>query len=362
MTESYSVEPYRVVQWATGNIGARSLRAVVEHPTLSLAGLYVYAPDKVGRDAGELCGLPATGVVATDDIEQVIAVGADCVLYMPRQCEIDNLCRLLESGANVVTTRGEFHHPPSMDPASRQRIDDACRRGNTSIHSTGSSPGFISEAVPLVLTSIQRQIDEVVIAEFADLSQRHSPELLFGLMGFGSDPGNFGDDRWSHGAQSFGPSLRLVAESLSLPLDSVEAGGEIAVAARTTRIAAGTLEGGTVAGQRMRVSGMRGGRPLLTFVATWFCTTELEPAWDLGPTGWRISVIGDAPLEVEMRFAVPLESMGQWTPGYTANRAVNAVPFVCQAEPGIRTSVDLPQIIATLRQGPVDSRPWRSDR
>ena len=175
-------------------------------------------------------------------------------------------------------------------------------------------------------------------------------------------PATFGDDRWSHGAQSFGPSLRLVAESLSLPLDSVEASGEIAVATRTTEIAAGTLEGGTVAGQRMRVSGMRGGRPLLSFVATWFCTTELEPAWDLGPTGWRISVVGDAPLEVEMRFAVPLESMGDWTPGYTANRAVNAVPFVCQAEPGIRTSVDLPQIIGTLRQGPVDRRARRSDR
>ena len=361
MTGPHSVEPYRVVQWATGNIGARSLRAVVEHPTLSLAGLYVYAPDKVGRDAGELCGLPTTGVVATDNLEQIVALGADCVLYMPRQCEIDNLCRLLESGVNVVTTRGEFHHPGSMDAPIRQRIDDACRRGNTSIHSTGSSPGFISEAVPLVLTSIQRQIEEVVIAEFADLSQRDSPELLFGLMGFGRDPGTFGDDRWSHGAQSFGPSLRLVAESLSLPLDSVEASGEIAVATRSMEIAAGTLEGGTVAGQRMRVSGMRGGRPLLSFVATWFCTTELEPAWDLGPTGWRISVVGDAPLEVEMRFAVPLESMGDWTPGYTANRAVNAVPFVCQAEPGIRTSVDLPQIIGTLRQGPVDRRARRSN-
>ncbi len=361
MTGPHSVEPYRVVQWATGNIGARSLRAVVEHPTLSLAGLYVYAPDKVGRDAGELCGLPTTGVVATDDLEQIVALGADCVLYMPRQCEIDNLCRLLESGVNVVTTRGEFHHPAAWMPppgsASTTPAGGATPLSTAPAAARGSSP----RPSHSVLTSIQRQIEEVVIAEFADLSQRDSPELLFGLMGFGRDPGTFGDDRWSHGAQSFGPSLRLVAESLSLPLDSVEASGEIAVATRSMEIAAGTLEGGTVAGQRMRVSGMRGGRPLLSFVATWFCTTELEPAWDLGPTGWRISVVGDAPLEVEMRFAVPLESMGDWTPGYTANRAVNAVPFVCQAEPGIRTSVDLPQIIGTLRQGPVDRRARRSN-
>ena len=139
-----------------------------------------------------------------------------------------------------------------------------------------------------------------------------------------------------------------MAEALSLPLDSVEATGEVAVARRTMDIAAGRIEAGTVAAQRMKVFGRRGGHPLLTFVATWYCTPELEPAWDLRPTGWRLSVAGDAPLDIEMRLAVPLEAMGDWTPGYTANRAVNAVPFVCQAAPGIRTTVDLPQVIGHL--------------
>ena len=342
---------HKVVQWATGNIGARSLRGVIEHPNMSLAGLYVYSPDKAGADAGELCGLGPTGVLATMDFGEIIGLGADCVLYMPRVCNFDEVCRLLESGTNIVTTRGEFHHPASMDPAARERVEAACQAGGTSIHSTGSSPGFITEAVPLVLASIQRELEHLVIEEFADLSQRDSPELLFDLMGFGADPGAFDRSRWSHGAQSFGPSLRLLADALSLPLDSVEAVGEIAVARQTTEIAAGRLEAGTVAAQRMRVSGRRRGRELLGFVANWYCTPELEPAWDLGPTGWRLTVAGDAPLNVEMRFAVPLEDMGAYSPGYTANRAVNSVPVVCEAAPGIRTTVDLPQVIGTLRDG-----------
>jgi 4-hydroxy-tetrahydrodipicolinate reductase len=342
---------YKVVQWATGNIGARALRGVIEHPDMTLAGLYVFSPDKSGRDAGEICGLQPTGILATREIDEILRLEADCVLYMPRALNTGDVCRLLASGVNVVTTRGEFHHPPSMDPDLRELVESACRRGGTSIHSTGSSPGFISEAVPLVLTSIQRRIESLVIEEYADLSKRNSPELLFDLMGFGSDPTTFDHSRWSHGVQSFGPSLRLVGDALSLPLDSVEGSGEVAVARRTVEMAAGRLEAGTVAGQRMRVTGMRGGRPLLSFVATWFCTPELEPEWVLRPTGWRISVVGDAPLDVEMRFAVPLEQMGAWTPGYTANRAVNAVPFVCQAAPGIRTTVDLPQIIGTLGEG-----------
>ncbi|MGZ4703312.1 MAG: NAD(P)H-dependent amine dehydrogenase family protein [Acidimicrobiales bacterium] len=338
----------RVVQWATGNIGSRALRGVIEHPDLTLAGVYVHTAAKAGTDAGELCGLGPTGVLATNDIDEILALGADCVLYMPQGCDFDEVCRLLGSGANVVTTRGEFHHPASLEPAVREQVEAACRQGGTSIHGTGSSPGFISEAVPLVLTSIQRRLDHLHIHEFADLSQRDSPTLLFDLMGFGADPGSFDTGRWAHGAQSFGPSLRQLAEGISMPLDSVEATGEVATAAHTVEIAAGTLEAGTVAAQRMTVTGTRGGRPLLSFSANWYCTTDLDPAWDLGATGWRVTVDGDAPLEVELRFAVPLERMGETSPGYTANRAVNAICYVCAADPGIRTTVDLPQIIADL--------------
>jgi 4-hydroxy-tetrahydrodipicolinate reductase len=339
---------YRVVQWATGNIGRRSLQAVIQHPRLTLAGLHVHSPDKVGVDAGELCGLEPTGVLATSDIDDVVALGADCVLYMPQGCDLDEVCRLLSSGTNIVTTRGEFHHPGSMPAEARARVEAACAEGGTSIHSTGSSPGFISEAVPLVLTSIQRRLDHLQINEYADLSQRNSPELLFDLMGYGKDPASFDDGRWVHGASSFGPSLRLIGEALTLPLDSVVASGQVAVTPHDIDIAAGRVPAGTVAAQQLVVDGMRDGRPLLSFRASWYCATELDPAWDLRPTGWRVVVDGDAPLDVAMPFPVSLDEMAETTPGYTAHRAVNAVPFVCEAPPGIRTTVDLPQIIADL--------------
>ena len=128
----------------------------------------------------------------------------------------------------------------------------------------------------------------------------------------------------------------------------MEASGEVAVAAHTVDIAAGTIPAGTVAAQRMTVAGIRDGRPLLTFRANWYCTTELDAAWDLRATGWRVVVEGDTPLDIDMPFPVPLDRMAETTPGYTAHRAVNAVPVVCDAAPGIRTTVDLPQIIPWL--------------
>ncbi len=342
---------YRVVQWATGNVGTRALRAVIEHPRLDLVGVRVTNPDKVGRDAGTLCGLEPVGVAATDELDDILALTPDCVLYMQQGYDVDVLCTLLEAGVNVVTTTGGVHHPGSMDPDVCGRIEAACAAGGTSLHCTGSSPGFISEAVPLVLTSIQRRLDRLHIAEFADLSSRHSPVLLFDLMGYGQDPSTFDPVRWSYGGEAFGPSLRLIGDAVGMPLDSVESTGEVATAVRDIEIAAGTIPAGTVAGQRMNVVGRHGGDELLSFSATWYCSTEIDASWDLRPGGWHVTVEGDCPLDMDLRLDIPLERMAESTPGYTANRAVNAVPVVCGAAPGIRTTVDLPQIVADLGQG-----------
>ena len=339
---------YRVVQWATGNIGTCALRGVLEHPAMELAGVYVHSAEKAGRDAGELCGLGPAGIAATRDIKDILALKPDCVLYMPIALDADEVCTLLAAGSNVVTTRGEFHHPASMRPELRERVEAACAAGGTSIHSTGSSPGFITEALPLVLTSIQRRLDNLTIDEFANLSKRDSPNLLFDVMGFGQPPTAFDDRRLSHARVSFGPSLRLVAEALGAPLDDIEASGEFGVARDDIRIAAGTIPAGTVAAQRISATGLRNGQPLLRFRATWYCGTDIDADWDLRDTGWRVTVDGDAPLDIDIRFPVSLEQMAAATPGYTANRAVNAVPFVCAAAPGIRSTVDLPQIVAAL--------------
>lgn len=340
--------PLRVVQWATGTIGGYALRSVHRHPGLELAGVRVHSPTKVGRDAGELAGIAPIGVAAVGTMDEVLALRPDCVLYMPLVFDADEVCALLAAGSDVVTTCGLFHHPASTEPALRERVAAACAAGGSTLHSTGSSPGFITEAVPLVLASIQRELSGIAIDEYADLSRRDSPELLFDVMGFGRERTAVNEVLAPHMLASFGPSLRLVADAVGLPLDEVVAHAELATARTDVRIAAGTIPAGTVAAQRITVSGLRGGAELACFRATWYCTPDLAVDWPIGATGWHVSVRGDAPLEVDLRFAVPLERMAAVSPAFTANRAVNVVPAVCAAEPGIRSSVELPQIIPRL--------------
>jgi len=333
----------RVVQWATGNIGTRALHEVIRHPALDLAGLLVYDPAKEGVDAGVLCGEAPVGVVATTDRDAIPALHADCALYMPRAADLDDVVALLAAGTSVVTTCGEISDAGLRDE-SRARVLDACERGGASLYATGSSPGFITDALPLALLSLQRRVDAIEIDEFADLSQRDSPHMLFELMGFGRPTESYDARRASYLEAAFAPALGVLAEAAGRPVDTWSSTGEVAAARRTVRLAAGELPAGTIAAQRTVIVGRSGADEVIRFAPTWYCTTEVDPAWDLRPTGWRVRVHGDAPFDVGLEFPVPVAELGAFTPAYTANRPVNAVPYVCAAAPGILSTADLPPI------------------
>jgi 4-hydroxy-tetrahydrodipicolinate reductase len=340
-----SARRYRVAQWATGNIGNRALREVVRHPALELVGVLVYDPAKVGVDAGTLCDEEPVGVLATDDPAEIRALEADCVLHMPRVLDLDEVVALLAAGTNVVTTRGElFDDGRPLGDEGRARVVRACAQGGSSIYATGSSPGFITDALPFALLSLQRRVDSVEIEEYADLSKRDSPYLLFQQMGFGRPPESFDERRAAYLLGEFGPSLGRLAEAAGRPVDSWTSAGAVAVACEPTTIVAGDIEAGRVAAQRTTLVGCSDGDGVVRFTATWYCTANVDPAWDIHPTGWRVRVRGDAPLDVELPFPVPLADLGSYTPAYTANRPVNAIPYVCAAPPGILSTADLPPI------------------
>lgn len=344
---------YKVVQWATGNVGSRALRRVIEHPAMDLAGVWVSSPDKVGVDAGTLCGLDPVGIAATGAVEDILALRADCVLYMPHVNSVDDVCRILESGANIVSTRMEYQNPAGLEAADRARIEAACRAGGTSIHATGSSPGFITEALPIVLTSLARRVDKLTISEFADTSSRNSPEMLFGpMMGFGQPPGTMNEAMLHHMRTSFAPSLNLVAEAWGLPFDEVRTEQAQGVARADTLIPAGLVKAGTVAATKTVVTCLRGGVPLIAFEAIWYVSADVETTdgkdWNFRKSGWRVLVEGDTPLDVTISYPVADADYAAFSPNLTAHRPVNCIPYVVAAAPGFVTALDLPQVVSRL--------------
>lgn len=341
--------PLRVVQWATGYVGSHTLRKVIEHPDLELAGVLAYSESKEGKDAGELCGLPATGIKATRSLDEIIALKPDCVLHMQEGVNFDEICKLLESGANIISTRSEFLYAKALPHEIREQIEAACQKGNSTIHSTGSSPGFVTEALPIALSSMQQRIDSIVIDEFANMVDGCSPFMLFETMGYGKPLANFDDQRLAMIREIFVPTLMLLADALGKPAESFEAKAEVAAAKRPIEVpgeGGGTIEPGTLAAERVTVSAMHGGKPFATFRTNWYCSKDVDADWNLRDVGWRVQLAGDAPVDLEITFPIPKDELVQTLGGYTANRPINAIRAVCAAPAGMVSSIDLPQIIA----------------
>ena len=328
---------YRVVQWATGHSGMHALRKIIEHPKLDLVGVYVYSDAKAGRDAGELCGSDPTGITATRDIADILATKPDCVVYMPLgdHISVDEMCRILESGANIVTSAALFHHPRSLAADVRQRLESACQRGGSSMYDADGAE-FVTGILPLAATLMERRLDRYAVVQYADVSHRQSPAFLNAW--FGGDPATA---NLSQGAARLvaadGASLRQTADALSVPLDELTTSAAVAVATTTTKIGATTIEAGSVAAWRMDVTGHRGGKPLLSYSRTMYVTKDLDPDWQVGDTGWRVTIEGDAPIDITIRFPAP-EVYHPISAGYNANVPVNSIPAVCDAPPGILTT------------------------
>jgi 4-hydroxy-tetrahydrodipicolinate reductase len=341
-----SSKTYRVIQWATGNVGSRALRTIIEHPNLELVGLWVSSDAKAGKDAGELCGLDPVGITATKSVDDLLALDADCVSYMRQGFDLDEACAILESGKNIVSSLADLNNPAGLDAAVRERLEEACRKGGTSLYSTGSSPGFSTEALVMPLLSMQRRLDLVTVDEYADVSSRNSPEMLFGIMGFGKPMREYEQVRADSLKHHFGASMNLVATEMGLAFDDVVASGEYAATNSDIEIAAGTVPAGTIGAMRTTIDGMHGGRPVMRIRLNWYVTTDIDKqGWDLRENGWRVLVEGDTPLKVDITYPVTAEEYPLFTPGLTAHRPVNAIPAVCEAAPGLRTTMDLPHIV-----------------
>jgi 4-hydroxy-tetrahydrodipicolinate reductase len=348
MNDHTAKKPIRVVQWATGSVGSYAMRAVIQHPDMELVGVRVYSAAKEGQDAGELCRLPPIGVKATRSTEAILALKPDCVVYMPEATDLDDVCRLLEAGVNIVTTRAEFFNPAMMEPALRERLEAACGKGGASIHATGSSPGFITEALPIVLTSLSRRLDFLSVDEFANCFEGCSEQMLIEIMGFGETPEVFAKRDIAGRDEVFEHSLGLLAAALGKPVDHFEVTTEVAVCRNPTKLHTITIPTGSVGAQRVSVTGSRQGKPFVRFSSNWFVTLDLEPEWPLRKDGWRVTVEGDTPLNLTIDLPMPKEAGLPSSARYTAHRPVNAIPYVCAAAPGIVPTTELPQVISKV--------------
>ena len=340
---------YRVIQWATGGVGRASIEGIRSHPELELVGAWVHSAEKAGRDVGEICGLGPIGVEASDDMEALLALEADCVMYAPIMADKAVVIRILESGKNVVTPLNWFY-PGKRDVAD---LEAACQRGNATLHGTGIHPGGVTERIPLVVSALSREVTHVRAEEFSDIRTYGAPFVVGEVMLFGKTPEEAAKSPMLNVlGGGFTQSIDMVADAIGFDLDDEKrTHHEVAVATRPIESPIGPIEPGRVAAQKFTWEGTVRGEVVITVRTNWFMGEEhLEPAWDFGPEGERfeVEVTGDPSTKLSIHGWHP-ESIPaglERNPGIvaTAVHGVSAIPYVCRAEPGIQTYLDLPLV------------------
>jgi hypothetical protein len=339
--------PLRIVQWTTGNVGRRSVIAAVANPGLQVVGCYAWGADKVGRDVGELCAIAPLGITATDDVDALLALKPDCVVYNPKWPDVGDLVRILESGVNVVTTAAFITGHALGD--GRARIADACARGGSSIFGTGMNPGF-AYLLGIVSAGICDRIDSISVLESVDSTGYDSPdtERSVGYARPIDDPEL--PEMVRAGTAVFGDAVILMADALGVELDDVRCEAGFAQTTEDLDLDSWSIPAGCVAGVEASWQGRVGDHTVVELKVRWRKGRTLEPDWPI-EHGYVVDIQGQPCVRTKLEVFPGADFVAESFADYmvlgmimTALPAVDAIPAVCAAEPGIVTYLDLPLV------------------
>jgi hypothetical protein len=350
---------HRIAVWSTGGIGTIAIPTILKRDDLELVGVWVHSPDKVGKDVGELVGIDPIGLIASNDVDEILAAGVDCVYYAASGPDRDaaavpDYVRLLRSGVNVVSVST----PPLVYPPAYSNQDwvaemeAAAHEGGVSFYSSGIEPGFAADQLVLTLATQSSSIRAIRCAEIFLYDQYPVAFMMRDVMGFGM-PMDYEPLLATPTAQSgaWGPSIHLVAKGLGIEIDRLEERYDREAAQRRIETASGAIEPGTCGAIRAQTIGIVDDREVITIEHVNRMAADVAPDWPSGHVDgtYRIEIDGDPVIRCDMVLG-ELGGANDAAMCATAMRALNAVPAVIAAPPGLVTSLDLP---LTLPQRPL---------
>ncbi len=346
----------RVAAIGTGNVGRHALTQLITDSRFELTAVWVSSEAKAGKDAAELAGLAdSTGVLATTDLEAVLATAPDCAVYTAmadnRITEaLEDYRRLLAAGVNVVGSSAVFlQHPWGVLPDEMVTpIEEAAKAGNASVFVNGIDPGFANDLLPMALAGTCQSVQQIRCIEIINYDTYDSATVMFDVMGFGGSldetpmlllPGVL--------SLAWGSVVRQLAAGLGIELDEVTETHERVPAPEAFDIASGHIAEGTTAAIRFEVRGMKDGEVAVVLEHVTRLRDDLCPDWPqpAQPGGnYRIEITGEPSYALDLCLSSPNGDHNHAGLVATAARVVNAIPAVIDAAPGIVTALDLPPI------------------
>jgi hypothetical protein len=343
----------RVIQFSTGNVGVHALRTIIERPDLELVGVHAASPDKIDHDAADLCGLgQPTGVIATNDIDALVDLHADCVVYTsqaetrPHEA-IGEITRFLSAGTNVVGTSFVWMVAPDQaDDWLRKPLEAACVAGDSTLYINGIDPGFSGDTLVYTALSLAARATAVTVQEIFDYGSYDDAEFTGASFGFGAPPDHT-PILFQPGvlASMWGNQVRSLADDLDVELDDVRERHETWVTPTPIDCTMMRVEPGRVAAVRFGVEGVRDGHVVITMEHVNRLTTAAAPDWAYPPDGHpgvhRVIVGGSPGIEINTHVGGAGVDHNMAGVVATAARAINAIEATCRAPKGVLAAHDL---------------------
>lgn len=342
--------------WGTGVVGKMVIAEIVPHPRFELVGVGVSNPDKVGRDVGEICDIDATGIIATDDIEQLIALEPDALVHFGPTAAypMDNI-RVMEpflrAGIDVCSTAMTPWVWPAMEqnpPSQLQRIAEACEVGGSSCFTTGIDPGFANDLFPMTLMGLCGDVQVVRALEILDYATYEGD--YENEMGIGRPP-EF-KALLEHPeilVMAWGATVPMMAHAVGIELDEITTTWEKWVTDTPIPCVKGEIQPGEVAAINFTINGVYDGRTRIQLQHVNRIGSDAAPDWPKGNQDdvYRVEIEGSPSITQETTFRFT-DGSGR-SPAVagclsTGLRALNAVPAVNDLPPGWVTALDLPLI------------------
>jgi len=322
----------RVMHFGLGPIGAAIAKQVAQRPGFKIVGAIDIDPAKVGRDIGDVVGLPKRqGVKVSDDAAKALKAAKPDVVLLCTSSSIKKVMpaieTILKSKTPIVSTTEELSYPGYTHIRQARQIHAWAKKAKVAVLATGVNPGFAMDALPITLTAVCERVDRVCVSRVQDARIRRLPFQQ--KIGAGLTTEQFQKKVEDGSVRHVGltESIAMIADALGWTLDRIT--DEIQPKLATVTISSEFLavDPGYVCGIVQDGVGYRKGEPVIKL--------HMEAYLGSPDTYDAVEIEGSPNLSMKI-------SGGIHGDVATASIAVNSIPKVLGAAPGLHTMRDLP--------------------
>ena len=322
-----------VVHLGIGPLGQKVVKYAVERGCFNIIGAVDPAPDKAGKDLGELCGIEPLGITVSSNLNDAIkGKSAEVALVTTLSSVValeSQVVELAKANLHIVSTCEELFFPWKTQPEVSKRIDQVCRENGVVCLGTGVNPGYLMDFLPTVLTGVCQNVESVKVWRIQDASVRRIPFQQ--KIGAALTLEEFEAKRKQGTLRHVGlpESVDFIANRLGWKLDRNTETLEPVIADKDIDTGYKPIAEGMARGVYQIGSGFVGDKEVITLT---FKAAVGEPeSYD------QVHIEGEPPIQSKISGGVNGDIA-------TCAITLNAVRSVLSATPGLKTMADIPSV------------------